>query len=100
METVQRMAPDGSSIAVLAYHRSTFSGGNRPSAITIGQDLLEVRLRRQQVQITVEPSTTRDGASPRVVSLKNRAGNEMTSAMLLKIGGISGVELHLHHNGF
>jgi hypothetical protein len=59
----------------------------------------EVKLRRQQVQITVCPSMTRGGASLRVVPPENTTVNEMTSATLLKIGPILGAELRPHHDG-
>jgi hypothetical protein len=62
-----------------------FPRGNLLSAATIRQGMPEVKLRHQQVQITV-PS-------------ENTAVNEMTSATLLKIEGISGVELHPHRDG-
>jgi hypothetical protein len=65
----------------------------------IGQGVPEVKLHHQQVQIAVYPSMTRDSASLRAVPLKNTIVNEMTSATLLNIGGVSGAELHPHHDG-
>jgi hypothetical protein len=59
----------------------------------------EVKLCHQQVQIVVCPSMTRGGASLRAMPPENTVMNEMTSATLLKIGGISGVDLHPHHDG-
>jgi hypothetical protein len=41
----------------------------------------------------------RSGVSLRVVLPENTVVNEMTSAMLLKIGGVSGAELHPHRDG-
>jgi hypothetical protein len=65
----------------------------------IGQDVLEVKLHHQQVQITVCLSMTRGSASLRVVPPENMTGNEMTSATLLKIRVVLGVELHPHRDG-
>jgi hypothetical protein len=59
----------------------------------------EVKLCHQQVQIVVCPSMTRGGASLRTMPPENTVMNEMTSATLLKIRGISGVDLHPHHDG-
>jgi hypothetical protein len=59
----------------------------------------KVKLRHQQVQIIVYPSMMRGGASHRALPPENMAVNEMTSATLLKIGGILGTELRPHRNG-
>jgi hypothetical protein len=52
----------------------------------------EVKLCRQQVQIVICPSMMRDSASLRNVPPENTVVNEMTSATLLRIGGVSGAE--------
>jgi hypothetical protein len=65
----------------------------------IGQGMTEVKLCHQQVQIAICPSMMRDGASPRAVLPENTVVNEMTSTTLLKIGGVSGAELHPHRDG-
>jgi hypothetical protein len=111
METIQRMAPDGSPLAILAQQVAEVTnliiaeksvgvlGGNLLSAATIEQGVPKVKLRHQQVQITICPSMTCDGASLRAVPLENTSVNEMTSATLLKIGGVSSTELRPHYNG-
>jgi hypothetical protein len=38
------------------------------------------------------------GTSLRVVPTENTVVNEMTSAMLFKIGGVTGAELRPHHD--
>jgi hypothetical protein len=65
---------------------------------TIGQDVLEVKLCHRQLQIAVYPSMMHDGASLRTAPRWNTAVNGMTSTTLLKIGGISGLQHHPHHN--
>jgi hypothetical protein len=65
---------------------------------TIRHGVPEVKLRHQQVQIAVCSSMTRGGTSLRTVPLENMAVNEMTSATLLKIGGVSGAELRPHRD--
>jgi hypothetical protein len=67
---------------------------------TIEQGVPEVKLHHQQIQITVYPSMARDGASLKAVPPENMVVNEMTSTTLLKIGGISGAELHPHRDDF
>jgi hypothetical protein len=59
----------------------------------------KVKLRHQQVQITVYPSMTRGGASLRAVPPENMVVNEMTSTTLLKIRGVSGTKLRPHRGG-
>jgi N-acetylmuramic acid 6-phosphate (MurNAc-6-P) etherase len=76
-----------------------FPGGNLLSTATIGQGVLEVKLHHQQVQITVCPSMMCGDASLRAVPPEKMVVNEMTSATLLKIGGVSGIELCPHHDG-
>jgi hypothetical protein len=111
METIKRMAPDGSPLVVLAQQgaeaanlvvveKSVGIRGNLPSRTTIGQGVPEVKLRHRQVQIIVCLSMMHDGVSLRTVSRGNMATNVMTSATLLKIGGVSGLEYHPHHDDF
>jgi hypothetical protein len=76
-----------------------FLGGNVLSVATIGQGMPGERLHHQQVQITICPSMTRGGSSLGAVPLENMAVNEMTSAALLRIGGVSGAELYPHCDG-
>jgi hypothetical protein len=67
---------------------------------TIGKsEASEVKLHHQQVQITVCPSMTRDGALLRTAPHRNTVVNGMTSATLLKIGGVSSLECRPHHDG-
>jgi hypothetical protein len=66
---------------------------------TIQRMVPDVKLRHQQVQIAVCPSMTRGGTSLRATPPENTAVNEMTSATLLKIGGVSGAEHRPHHDG-
>jgi hypothetical protein len=73
-------------------NRPTFPGGNLPSTTTIRQGVLEVKLRHQQVQIVVCSSMTHNGALLRTAPHGNMTANGMTSAMLLKIRGVSGSE--------
>jgi hypothetical protein len=112
METIQHMVPDGSPLKSLlskGLRRQTLSSqisrlafpvGNLPSAATIGQGTPEVKLRHQQVQITSCPSMMHDGVSLRTSPRGNTAVNGTISIMILKIGGISGLEHHPHHDGF
>jgi hypothetical protein len=111
METIQRMAPDGSPLLswlskelrrqTLSLQRSwlAFPRGNLLSVTTIRQGVPEVKLYRRQVQITVCPSMTHDGVSLRTTLRGDTTVNGMTFTTLLKIGGISGLEHHPHHDG-
>jgi hypothetical protein len=66
---------------------------------TIGQGVPEVKLHHRQVQITIYPSMMHDDASLRTTPRENMTMNGMTSTMLSKIRGISGLEHHPHHDG-
>jgi hypothetical protein len=111
METIQRMVPDGSPLAVLAQQGAkvanlivaekspTFPGGNLSSVTMIGQGVPDGKLHHRQVQVTVYPSMMHGGASVRTMPRRNTVMNGMTSATLLKIGGVSGLEHHPDHDG-
>jgi hypothetical protein len=66
---------------------------------TIGGGLLEVKLHHQQVQIIICPSMMCGGTLLRTKPHGNTAMNEMTSATLLKIKGVSSSERYLHRDG-
>jgi hypothetical protein len=111
METIQRMAPDGSPLVVLARQRAEAVNLIVPAKSTdvpwrepsIGGNDRTRHARSEaassQVQIVICLSMTCDGASLRAMPPKNTSVNEMTSATLLKIGGVSGAELHPHRDG-
>jgi hypothetical protein len=109
MDTIQRMAPDGSPLAVISKglrwqtlssqtSRLAFPGGNLPSMTTIGHGVPEVKLHHQQVQITICPRMMHGGASLRTAPRGNVIVNGMTFAALSKIGGVSGLEFRPHHD--
>jgi hypothetical protein len=111
METIQRMEPDGCSLVVLAYQ------GAEPKNLIVIEKSADVprrepsvggndRARRARSEAASSaspnhrlPSMMCGDASLRAVPPEKMVVNEMTSATLLKIGGVSGIELYPHHDG-
>jgi hypothetical protein len=68
-------------------------------ATTIGQDTPKVKLRHQQVHIAICPSMMHDDALLRTALYGNTTVNEMTSATLLKIEGVSSSKRYPYRDG-
>jgi hypothetical protein len=110
METIQRMAPDGSTLALLTREGDEAANlviaeksvgvprGNRLLATTIGQGVSEVKPHPQPVQIGIYLSKMHAGASHRTIMRGTMAVIGMTSTTLLKIGGASKTEHQVHHH--
>jgi hypothetical protein len=108
METIQRMAPDGSPLALLAQH------GAEAANLVIAEKSAGVprrepsgghndRARRAQVKSHLPSALTgaslemtRGDASPRTAMFGSTAVIGMTSEMLLKIGGVSKTEYRVY----
>jgi hypothetical protein len=110
METIQRMAPDGSPLALLAQQeakaanlviaeKSTGVPRREPSGgggIMIGQGVPEAKLHLSSALIGAWLEMTRDDTSPKIAMSRSTAVIETTSETLLKIGGVSKTEHRVH----
>jgi hypothetical protein len=104
MEIIQRMAPDGSPLALLAQQGAEAANlvvaekstgvpkENHLMTIMIGQGVPEAKSHLHSALIGAWPETTRDDASPRTVMFGSTAAIGTTSETLLKIGGVSETE--------
>jgi hypothetical protein len=101
IETIQRMVPDDCPLAVLAQQgadAANLVSAEKSAGVPRREPSINNNQRRRQVQIATCPSMMHSDASPRTAPCGNTVVNGMTSAMSLKIGGISGSEHHPYHN--
>jgi hypothetical protein len=100
METIKRMLPDGSPLALLAQQGAEAANliVAEKSATTIRQGVPEVKSRLQLVQISIYPRMMHADASHRTAMRGNMAVIGMISATLTKIGGTSRTKHQVHHN--
>jgi hypothetical protein len=100
METIKRMVPDGSPLALLAQQGAEAANliVAEKSATTIRQGVPEVKSCLQLVQISIYPRMMHADASHRTAMRENMAVIGMISATLTKIGGASRTKHQVHHN--